>query len=367
MTATQPTITLNNGVDSPPPSGSVSSRPHRISCSQPSRRHFAPGTVWSTPRPRTSTSARLVPRSPRAGRAVGVVSSDEGLGQRLRLRRSTTCVRRQHPQAWRGLHRPLPASPAAAAGLRRQRSTPTGPSKLTARGCTCAVRIGPLQLQPGSPRRLAPARLSRPCSVRQPDRGPPLLRPARAARRSRAARHRDPGLVCHSVVCTSTGSKATSRRTRSPIRSSPRSPSGTARRRPRSCCGGTSIRLLGDPEVRDAGPHRPEPGRLQLRPYGGRHRRHRGPRHRGPVVDRTRTRSPRLSDLRSHDPGQRPTHVTPRRTRSSDDRQEGLADYRRRTWSGRGYREGRARRPATPSWRRDATPRPSLRPSAPTD
>ena len=117
MTASQPTITLNNGVELPP-SGSVSSRPRRMSPRQPSRRHFASGTGCR--------HRGLVPQRTRSRRrdrrercpAVGC-SFRRRSGSATTATTSITCVRCQLPQARGGHRRPLPPSPTAAPGVRR--------------------------------------------------------------------------------------------------------------------------------------------------------------------------------------------------------------------------------------------------------
>ena len=95
----------------------------------------------------------------------------------------------------------------------------------------------------------------------------PFFTQQRAARVPRRERHRTQAWSPLGGVNGTALPTRTQSRIRSSTRRSSSSPRSTARRRRRSCSAGTSSRRLGDPEVRQAAPHRRELRRLRLRAH----------------------------------------------------------------------------------------------------
>ena len=210
------------------PSGSASSRPRPTRPSPPSRPPSQTGTGTSTPPRRTATSARsakaiaALRARPRRG-----LRRDQGLDQRLRVRRHPARLRQERRQARARPDRPADPPPGAAEPVRPHHRGLPGAGDAAGRRQGPRHRRQQLHARPPGPAR---GRRHRDPGG-QPDRGPPLLPPARRARRQRRARHPHPGLVPHRRHHLLPRRQHGHPRWRTPPSS--RSPRPTARRPPR--------------------------------------------------------------------------------------------------------------------------------------
>ena len=261
MTIRGPVIPLNNGVEMPaiglgvfqtPPDATTAAVEEALRARLPPRRH----------RRRLRQRARgRRGHPPFRARPRRGVHRDQGLDQRLRLRRNAARLRQERGQARRRADRPLAPAPAAALGVR--------PHARRLPGARDAARRRPgarhrrQQLHARAPR--PPARRGLRRAGREPDRGPPLLPADRAAAPPRRARHPDPGLVADRRHHLLPGRRA-------------RAPSTTRRLqeiadRARQDAGPGHAALaprrgpLRDPEVGPARAHRRELRRLRLRAH----------------------------------------------------------------------------------------------------
>ena len=222
---TQPTINLNNGVELPALGFGVFQTPPDVT-------QAAVEEALRVGYRMIDTAASYL-NEPEVGAAIAAsgypplraVRPDQGLGEQLQLRRGAPRLRRQHPQARRRLRRPVPAPPAPCP----RTSTPPWPPTEGSSGCSkkgSARAIGVSNFSPAHLETFLPRVHHR--ARRQPGRGAPLLRPAAIARGACPARHRDAGLVAaRRGVRVPPVRRRRRRRTRSQIRWSPPSPSGT--------------------------------------------------------------------------------------------------------------------------------------------
>src|SRR3954469_14193301 len=117
LTSSQPSITLNNGVALPALGFGVFQTPADVTQAAVEEALRVGYRMFDT--------AASYLNEPEVGAAIAVshVARSElfvqtnGVGQRLRLRQGPPRLRREQPQIGRGLHRPVPAASAAAAGL----------------------------------------------------------------------------------------------------------------------------------------------------------------------------------------------------------------------------------------------------------
>ena len=118
------------------------------------------------------------------------VPRDEGLDQRLRLRRDAARVRQERRQARRRAARPADPAPAAADRFDRTLDAYRALETLLADGKVRAIGVS--NFMPDHLERC----WRRPCRAgRQPDRAAPVLHAGRASRAGRPARHPHPGVV----------------------------------------------------------------------------------------------------------------------------------------------------------------------------
>ena len=178
-----PTLTLNNGVTMPalglgvfqtPPEETTDGRRDGAARRLPADRH----------RRRVRQRARGRRGHPPLGRRPrGGVHRDQGLDQRLRLRRHPARLRQERRQARRRPARPADPAPAAAEPLRSDARRLPGAGEAARR--RQGARDRRQQLHARAPRAAA-ARDDRRARG-QPDRAAPLLPAARAAARARAS------------------------------------------------------------------------------------------------------------------------------------------------------------------------------------
>ena len=124
-------------------------------------------------------------------RARGGVPRDEGLDQRLRLRRHTAGLRQERRQAWRRPARPADPASSAAEPFRPH------PRRLPGARATARRRQGARyrreQLHARAPRSVTRRDVGR--SGCQPNRAPSILSADRAAAGAGRERHLDPGVI----------------------------------------------------------------------------------------------------------------------------------------------------------------------------
>ena len=184
-----PTLQLNNGVTMPVLGFGVFQTPpeetlEAMAAALPS----ATGT--STPPPPTATSARSAKASAAPASIGRRLRRDQGLDQRLRLRRDPARIRQERGQARGRADRPADPPPAAAERVRANHRGLQGARDAARRRQGARDRR---QQLPARVPRVAPGAGG--CrSRREPDRGPPVLPQARAAS-ERPPRNPDPGMV----------------------------------------------------------------------------------------------------------------------------------------------------------------------------
>ena len=237
-TTTVPTITLNNGVEMPalgfgvfqtPPDETIAAVEAALATGY---RHIDTAAAYGNEREVGEAHPPLRPR-PRRG-----LHRDEGLDQRLRLRRDAARLRQERRQARRRADRPADPAPGAAERVRAAPSTPTGRSRRCSPTARCgrsasATSCPSTSSAPGARRDVVPA-------VNQIE-VHPYFTQAECKRAERRARHPDPGLVADRRHHRPTAKACTKRTFDDPVIARDRA-TRTARRPPRSCCAGTSSR-----------------------------------------------------------------------------------------------------------------------------
>ena len=185
-----PTITLNDGVQMPALGFGVFQTPPEET-SALSRRRLPSVTGTSTLQLPMAMSARSARAFAARHRPQRRLHRDEGLDQRLRLRRDAPRIREERGQAGRRADRPADPAPAAADRVRPDARGLPGARDVARR--RQGARDRRQQLHARAPRVAAGASLGRSC--REPDRVHPYFQQTATRSAARRARDRHAGVV----------------------------------------------------------------------------------------------------------------------------------------------------------------------------